>query len=37
MAARLAWSAERTRDELAAWEVKQSETEALLARAQEAK
>jgi glycerol-3-phosphate dehydrogenase len=37
MAARLSWSAERTRDELAAWEVKLSETEALLARAREAK
>ncbi|MGH7740629.1 MAG: glycerol-3-phosphate dehydrogenase/oxidase [Candidatus Eiseniibacteriota bacterium] len=35
MAERLGWSAERTRDELAAWEMKQSETEALLARSQE--
>jgi glycerol-3-phosphate dehydrogenase len=37
MAARLSWSAERTREELAAWEARQSETEALLARAVEAK
>ena len=36
LAARLGWSAERTRDELAAWEMKQSETEALLTRAREA-
>lgn len=36
MAARLGWSAERKRDERAAWEMKRSETEALLARAREA-
>jgi glycerol-3-phosphate dehydrogenase len=36
MADRLGWSAERTRDELAVWEKRQSETEALLARAREA-
>ena len=36
MAERLGWSPERTRDELAAWEKKLSETESLLARAREA-
>jgi glycerol-3-phosphate dehydrogenase len=35
MAARLGWSAERTREELAGWEMRQNETEALLARAKE--
>jgi glycerol-3-phosphate dehydrogenase len=35
MAARLGWSPERTREELAGWEMKQNEIEALLARAKE--
>ena len=37
MADRLGWSAERTREEVAGWEMRQGEVEALLAHAREAK